>query len=196
MNLKKGCFIAILSILVISPSMANSVEWSVVIKKPFSAEYPRNIECIGNSYIAVVESQNMKGKQGILLTKINENGHKQWEKYYEGNSATSLTISNACILLISDWQYAHLIKIDENGNEIWNHIFNFSCSFTTAKSIIYINKNYILSLGCDLEKSIVLKINENGTIIWKRNYNGTVSIAKTGDGYVIIKSPNMKIIPL
>ncbi|MCD6473329.1 MAG: hypothetical protein J7K47_00250 [Thermoplasmata archaeon] len=186
MNPKNGCIILISAFLFISPSMQPAIEWHTRISKPFSIEYPCKIECMKSGYVAIVETQNiLTGKSGTLIVKLNENGRKEWEKFYGGGHASLLALNETLVILLPYGGKVCLIKMNENGNEIWNHTINFSCNFSRARSIIKIGKNYIFSLE-NMEKSILVKIDENGTIEWERIYNGSASIVKTGNGYVIV----------
>jgi len=185
-NPKNGCFILISAFLLISPSLQPVIEWHTRISKPFSIEYPCQIECMKNGYVAIVETQNViTGKSGILVVKLDENGRKQWEKFYDSGRASLLALNESFVILLPYGEKACLIKTDGNGNEIWNYTIDFSYNFSMARSIIKIGKSYIFSLE-NMEKSILVKINEDGAIEWKRIYNGSVSIVKTGNGYVVV----------
>jgi len=146
--------------------------------------------------------------QDMHIIKIDENGNKEWEKYYGGNSyeyGKAIIETNDGYIIagtsnsggLTEFDYnAWLIKIDFNGNEIWNRTYGEINHQDGANSIIETeNENYIITgytysyVNRD-EDLWVFKINKTGTVIWSNTFGGNGfdegrSIVEVDDGYVI-----------
>lgn len=146
--------------------------------------------------------------QDIYLIKIDENGNKEWDRTYNGSSyeygKAIIETKDGYIIAgtsnlggLTEFDYdAWLIKIDFNGNEIWNKTYGEVNQEDGANSIIETeNENYIITgytysyVNRD-EDLWVFKINKTGTVIWNNTFGGVGfdegrSIVETDDGYVI-----------
>ncbi len=142
----------------------------------------------------------------MVLIKTDKNGEEEWYNFYgEG------TYSNgSCVHYIDGWGYIvagttsssmgdsdlWLVRIDETGNEVWDHLYGGTGSDhgtnveLTADSCFFAT-GYTMSFGAGLEDVYALKVDMNGQMIWQRAFGGPErDIAHCGEqlddnGYII-----------
>lgn len=130
-------------------------------------------------------SNNWNGN--FIVIKYNKDGIKQWSRTYrKGISSFAggiVTDSNDNIIIsgstgdinqmnVSAWT----IKIDSNGNEIWNKVFRESWS-DFSLGITIGPENNIITVGITISPMIgggfsLVNYDENGNVIWWRSYGG------------------------
>lgn len=138
------------------------------------------------------------GESDAWIIRIDENGEALWEKTFGGegvDSAYSVIAGNTGGYVIAGDTTSYgegnsepwLIKIDENGNEVWSQTFG-STSFDSARSVIQGNDGGYVVTG----NAWIFKIDEDGNEIWNQvigsfNSNRAYSIISgNNDGYVIV----------
>jgi len=143
----------------------------------------------GNYLIAGFTNKKIINYDGLIL-KINEKGKIIWKKNIGGNKQEEI------LKLIPAWDGGYIgighiytnekserniwiLKIDENGNKIWDKIINL---YKNNDEIVIdieqtADKNYILignsfSRASDKKEhfGFVFKIDKNGNIIWKKSF--------------------------
>ncbi|MBN1898209.1 MAG: hypothetical protein JW827_05490 [Spirochaetes bacterium] len=151
-----------------------------------------------------------KGNGDIYIIKIDQEGHKIWEKTYGGRewdgAECSLAVKDG--ILICGWssstgkgrQDLYILKIDENGNRLWDHTFGTGHD-DYATGICEVPDGYIvigsISLSPKNKDLWILKIDKNGNRLWDKNYGeenddtGQDIISVSG-GYLIAGSKNLK----
>ncbi len=133
---------------------------------------------------------------------------KIWDKTFggkeeDGVSSIIKTKDNGYIIAGYTYSFgagnsdAWVIKVDENGNELWNKTFG-SIKEDMAKSIIetsdggYIIAGYTYSFGAGNSDAWIIKVDKNGNKLWDKTFgdrfnNVANSIIKTKDGgYIIV----------
>jgi len=142
------------------------------------------------------------GKESIYILKIDENGNKLWEKVYKTNEkdlrGTSIDMTKDRNYIISGYikgswvDEPYILKIDKNGNKIWDKIYQKHHN-NKLNDIITTKDGYI-AIGYSVtndDKVYVLKIDKNGNKIWDKVFGGeyideALSIIKAQDGYIIV----------
>lgn len=157
----------------------------------------------------IVGATNSYGNGGrdVWLIKTDENGNEIWNKTFGGTnddlaSFVQPTSDGGFILTGSTQSFGNggediwLIKVDGNGNELWNKTFG-GIAIDNAYSLqITFDEGYILagitkSFGSGEDDIWLIKTNENGDEIWNNKFGGfgndiTYSVQQTADsGYII-----------
>lgn len=161
------------------------------------------------------------GAWDVWVVKVDGNGNKVWQKTFGGSN-----IDNAFgITRTSDNGYivaghtvsnngdvsgnkggsdAWIIKIDSDGNKVWQKTFGGSGN-DAASSIIQTDLGYLISAQTvsnngDVTSTLgggdawILQLDETGKILWQKAFGGTgsdasVSITRTSDNsYVLVGS--------
>ena len=91
---------------------------------------------------------------------------------------------------------AHIVKIDEQGNELWTHTYggdadNWFMSIMQTEDEGYIAAGFTNSFGAGNHDVYLVKTNAQGDTLWTRTYGGLGdeecnSIQKTNDGGFVI----------
>jgi len=136
------------------------------------------------------------------LVKIDKNGNEIWSKVYERNlQAEEVGESIAYAedgFVIGGYTGTYagtdcwIIKIDKNGNEIWNRTYDYSTKDYGLKIIATKDGGYAM-VGKTYNKSadiLVIKTDKDGNIQWEKTFGGKYtehgnSILETEDGYLI-----------
>ena len=132
-----------------------------------------------------------------LVYKIDENGNVMWNKTFYGDKEMLMwaeahdaveiqdgyMISGIFVAPSSPW----LIKIDKDGNEIWNKTYNRHVYEATARIIKTSDGNFLVG-GWGEGSAYLLKVDQDGNVIWYYSYGGSTTfrdIAEVEDSYVI-----------
>jgi len=147
------------------------------------------------------------GKSDVYLIKIDKNGNKIWQKTYgesDLSGAEAITPTEDGGYIVAGWtglfgngnEYVYLIKIDENGNKIWQKTYGGSYddeaeAITPTEDGGYIVAGWIKSFGNGNEDVYLIKIDKNGNKIWQKTYGGSgndraYTITPTKDGGYIV----------
>ena len=161
-----------------------------------------------NGYLLVSSEyeplSNRFGGEATLI-KINAEGYEQWKKVFieAGYNFVSLqqTFDGNYILLcnqVLDFYDARLIKIDANGNEIWNRtyggrlddiVFSIEPTFDGGYILAGITDSFDATMGND--GAWLIKVDSEGNELWNRTLGGerndfVNSVNATSDGGYIL----------
>jgi len=145
-----------------------------------------------------------RGNGDAWLIKVSENGEEIWNKTYGENKEDGiydiLQIKNGYMIAGKTKSFGKegyngwLIKVDENGEEIWNKIYGANGD-EVIYSICQTNGGYLLagitsSFGKGIYDAWLIKVDENGNETWNKAYGGILddyiySIEKIEDGYIM-----------
>jgi hypothetical protein len=158
-----------------------------------------------NGYIIVGDTYSFgEGKGDAWVIKIDKNGNKIWDKTFGGRKFDAIIsiikADNGYIIagitesFVAGYRDAWIIKIDKNGNKIWDKTFGGS-GYDEANAIIKADNGYIIagytdSFGAGSADVWVIKIDKNGNKIWDKTFGGRKddeanAIIKADNGYII-----------
>ena len=143
------------------------------------------------------------GNGDAYLIRVDENGNELWEKTYGGAEEDGiydlLKIENGCMIIGKTKSFGHggydawLIKVDENGNEIWNKTYGGALG-DYIYSIEDMESGYVMagtkmSTHMDYD-AYLIRVDGNGNELWEKTYGGegdeiAADVSPTDDGYVI-----------
>ena len=141
---------------------------------------------------------------GILYADL----HNLWDNYYGGpfaDGAKAIIEANDSGLIIAGYTYSdtygyqdmYVLKVDEDGNEVWSNHFggsNFDAAFSLCKTVNedgYILLGNTASYGEGSKDIYAVKITNAGAEDWSKTYGGTgVDLGRgiirtSDDAYVI-----------
>lgn len=178
----------------------------------WNASYDSGIDDVGfdltvdskdNVIIIGFSGSNNNWNGSFVVIKYNQDGEEQWSRTYSrGTSAFVggiVTDSNDNIIIsgsigdinqmnVSAWT----IKMDSNGNEIWNKVFRESWSDFSLGTTIGPQNNIII-VGITVSPMIgggfsLINYDENGNVLWWRSYGGNQAwdVALDSKGNIII----------
>jgi uncharacterized delta-60 repeat protein len=147
------------------------------------------------------------GNTDVLLIKTDAEGNKVWDKTFGGSEddsgASVIVTPDNCYLIIGNTMSfgvgkgdIWLIKVDENGNEVWNKTFG-GPSFDSGASIIVTPDSSLLvvgsteSYGAGGEDVWLIKTDVNGNKVWDKTFGGLEDdsgasvIAASEDSFII-----------
>ena len=158
-----------------------------------------------NGYIIAGKTASFgNGGYDAWLIKVDEEGNEIWNKTYGGSKGDTiydiLETIDGYILIGETSSFgnggydAWLIKVDEEGNEIWNKTYggNDDDAFF---DILEIKDGYLItggtqSFGTPFGNVWLIKVDKEGNEIWNKTYGGKkheigYCIKDTTNGYVI-----------
>ncbi len=147
------------------------------------------------------------GWEDIWLIKIDKNGNKVWDKTFGGSSsdeAKAIIETRDGGYLVAGftesygngWDDIWLIKIDKNGNKIWDKTFGGSDNDRASAIIETRDRGYLLagftrSYGNGWDDIWLIKIDKNGNKLWDKTFGGSKhdianAIIETRDGGYLV----------
>jgi hypothetical protein len=159
------------------------------------------------SFLVFGQKQTYKGgKNDLYFAKLNPDKSVAWQNIFgdsdEENSGSFVHTSDGGFLLAGTTRsfttstQVYLIKVDQNGNKIWEKNFGGSGGDAGKKIIPTKDGNYMI-LGTTSSKGsgdfdvYLIKVNGNGDIIWDKTHGGPMwdegtDIAELSDGSFIL----------
>jgi hypothetical protein len=141
----------------------------------------------------------------VFILKIDEDGNEIWHKMYGGTNDETLEqlikVNEGYVFTgytssygNGEWD-AWLVKIDENGNEIWNRTYGGSntdearCVAATEDGG-FIIAGATMSYGNGGDDNFIVKTDADGNMEWTSTFGGenfdeSEAIVETDDGYAI-----------
>ncbi len=159
-------------------------------------------------YVMVGEtySFNVLGDPDALVIKTDGNGNVEWHKVFGGNKTDVgddiIEMENGYLISGITYSYTShggwdtwLIKIDEQGNEIWNKTygwwdFEFNAYVDDVENG-YLVAGYTISTSTGWGDGYLIKVDKEGNEQWKKKYGGpdsehVLDFEQTNDGYVLV----------
>jgi predicted secreted protein len=168
-------------------------------------DYANAIIKADNGYVIAGNTESFgEGGRDVWVIKIDKNGNKIWDKTFGDNKSNwanaIIEADNGYIIAgytesfgAGDYD-AWVIKIDKNGNKIWDKTFR-SSKYDGADEIIKADNGYIItgttnSFGAGAKDAWIIKIDKNGNKIWDKTFGGNEAdeaneIIKADNGYII-----------
>ncbi len=160
-------------------------------------------------YVMVGRDQaNLVTAPYILLTKLNDNGSKLWDKCYKCNSISNTAVAtgksvkqttDGGFIIAADYYYSAttqydiiLIKTNSVGDTLWTKMYggtgnDYSKSVMSLANGEYAVGGYTTSFGSGAYDIYLIHTSSNGSIQWAKTYGGTgseipTSFHQTTDG--------------
>jgi hypothetical protein len=188
--------------------------WKTFGHKGFDIGYS-TIQTLDGNYITVGSISSFeKGSTDAYVIKVDLDGNLIWEKTFGGEKEDvlkSIQKSDDRGYLITGWTNSYgnkevdtygeitfdiwLLKIDNNGTEIWNKTYGFGGHEKSFSILQTHNNSYIINGNTNSYSSggydaWILKVNHNGDVLWSTTIGGLQddylsSIEQTSDnGYI------------
>ena len=143
------------------------------------------------------------GRYDIYLIKIDKNGNKIWEKTFGGkydeNSRTIVKTDDGNFIIAANNEsygkgksFMYLIKVDKNGNKIWEKIYSRGSisGLTKTEDGGFIISGSSRSVENGEPTIVLIKVDKNGNQIWEKiffgkNYEGVTPIMKIDNGFIM-----------
>jgi len=155
----------------------------------------------------LAQTADNDGSSQVWLIKIDENGKIVWNKTYgwtmdDAARAVAATDDNAFVVAgytnsLGNGNYDFLaLKIDNNGNFLWNHTYGGTES-DKAYAITPAKNGFVIagdtrSLGAGESDALIIKIDIQGNKMWEKAVGGSgfdvptyISALKNGEGFVV-----------
>ena len=150
------------------------------------------------------------GKSDLWAIKTDNNGLMQWEKRFGGDGDDVgfdvIATSDACFLLVGySWSFGneqqiYVIKVDFNGNVVWEKTFGGSM-WDVGNSVIELSEGGYLIAGYSNSPLVssgntdmfLIKIDIHGEVIWQNAY-GNQSFPNHEWAYDVLETTNKDLI--
>jgi uncharacterized delta-60 repeat protein len=165
----------------------------------------------GGYVVAGSTSSFGSGLKDAWILKLNGTGYPQWQKTYGGSlndEANSIQQtsdggyivagSTSSYKVFSDFSYAWVLKLDENGVPEWQKQYGHgdgdvanSIQQTSDGGFIVAGYSYLFVLPQRLNDAWVFKVDEDGIFLWGKGFGGSENdyanfIQETSDGGYIV----------
>ena len=156
-------------------------------------------------YALVGSTREYDKSSDILVIKTDKDGNLEWEKTFGGNYTDDgnsiLETTDGYLVSGITFSYethggwdAWLIKIDKEGNEIWNKTYGWE-EFEIGAKIAGCKDGYILYGVTEYTpmggNAYIIKVDKNGNEIWSKAYgkrNSFHELEKIENGYILCGS--------
>ncbi len=185
-----------------------------------NGEIVRDIKpSIQNAYaLSMVEMEDGYVVAGYILThgidmfiaKINDSGNIEWQRVFGGDSddwGVDVIRDGEYYILLGEtasfgegWDDAWLVKVDKNGNEVWNKTYGGKGMDDVYKIVDlpdgYAFAGYTSSYGNGKWDAWLVKVDKNGNEVWNKTYGGkgmddVRALSATIDGGFILAGATM-----
>lgn len=170
-------------IIISKVDLSGNISWSKAYGVPgFSTPVPLSLVQASDGSIFIATTFNTPQVRGFLM-KVNSNGDLIWAKSYTTNLGPNTHIRTVQILsdgnlLVTGYSDANtgsscLIKMDDNGNVIWQKNYQSNYVFEIFQSTCEMNNGDIISAGYVYENNrsiMIFRSNAAGNVIWSKTY--------------------------
>lgn len=158
--------------------------------------------------IVLSETDSWMQNSDYLLTKVSSQGVIRWQKEYEGvpgmNSLNALVAStDGYIMGGNEGPSARIIKVDMDGNLLWN-VSQFTEGAEVINDLIIDSNEHIFAVGSSevdgVDNLLLAELDTDGTVLWNDVYIdssyifGSEIVAAPDDGYYVAVSKDSGII--
>ncbi|MCD6573486.1 MAG: hypothetical protein J7K95_05280 [Thermoplasmata archaeon] len=163
------------------------------------------IKTSDNGYVMVGVTETFDLKGDVWVIKLDSEGNEIWNRTYgswgESDWAESVLETEDGYLICGftasygskEWDI-WLLKIDKEGNEIWNRTYGY-WDMEWSYKLLKVKDGYLImgettSTSTGWNDILLIKVDENGSEIWSRRYGGRdveigYDIKETKDGFII-----------
>ncbi|MDZ7332240.1 MAG: T9SS type A sorting domain-containing protein [candidate division KSB1 bacterium] len=172
------------------------IEWSEWYgEEEWSEGFSRAISALDGGYICVGSHANSQAKDepNVYIVKTDAKGKLLWQKSYgrtpfkpdEGSDIIPASDGNGYIIAgrstTAQDENAYIIKIDVNGNRLWDKVYGGPAGENAATIQATLDGGYIFLGSTSSYKTggagdydfYVVKIDASGNVIWEKNYGGS-----------------------
>lgn len=167
-----------------------NVLWDYKYTSSSAQESIHEFKMLANGDILLLGSDNqaMFGSSDGLLARLDSNGNVIWSKVYGGSvndsfggamelSGGNFIVTGATSTYGPGTYGAYLIKVDPNGNMIWDYSYGGSGIEGFSASLLT-DDNYIIAtgptgFGSGNSDILLTKLDTNGVVQWSKAYGGT-----------------------
>ncbi len=178
---------------------AGTVEWSRSYGDGVKAEASKKAIPVAGGYLLAAD-----GAPYVMLVKTNTVGTMTWSKHYQfvsgSGSAQSVNdmveLADSSVVMVGSAMSGTglLVKIDKNGNVVWNNSQQTGGTGVVLTKIMALSGGEFLVTGSFNGVFYVCRVNSLGNIIWAKTYGIMGTIAKnmyqTFDGNVVVAGSN------
>ncbi|MEM2054702.1 MAG: hypothetical protein QW690_03055, partial [Candidatus Anstonellales archaeon] len=203
----------ILGLLIVLSSATSNIPiiWNITLQGDYGVGISNSVikSDDGGYVIAGYNYQGPNTLTDVWVIKINANGNSEWYRTFDGgygnDSAYSIIKLNDGYLIVgssfqgsSNHNDVWVIKIDANGDHVWNRTFHGGYASDVGRSVIKSDDGgYVIAgktyQGPNTQADVwVIKIDANGDHVWNRTFHGGYgpdwgySITKSDDGGYVI----------
>lgn len=140
----------------------------------------------------VNNSDNRGGEDGVIFTKFyGQTNSAEWITSLSHTSDGGYIISGSTDGIGFGEQNALLMKIDRDGNFLWQKSFGVEGENESSRKVIEVEDGYLLvgntvTMGAGNSDMYLIKTDKNGKLIWDKAYGSLAG----EDGYDILKVHN------
>lgn len=189
----------------VKTNLSGGMLWSKSFGGTGSEEAEDVIESSNSDYILVGDTSSYgAGAYDIWVLRLDSDGNHLWNKTFGGSSSDHIRgvyEDGNGDLYLNGYTGSYgagsndlwIIKLDSNGNEIWNKTYGGTGSeifkkrgFTTTSDGNFVYTGLTTSFGAGSNDIWLLKIDTNGNHIWNKTYGSTGS----DRGYGVVEVGN------
>ncbi|MBI5881311.1 right-handed parallel beta-helix repeat-containing protein, partial [archaeon] len=181
--------------------------WNKSINWSTAGDYAKDVTIDSNNNSIVVGYDNATGDYDWRVLKLDSSGNELWNKSFgwtaDGDYAYGVTADPSDnIIVVGYWTNSspsshydwRVLKLDSDGNEVWNKSFSWSTGDDRAMDVAIDSSGNIIVFGEDYLPTFhwrILKLDGNGNEFW----NKRVSISESQDfAYGIVLDSDDSII--
>jgi hypothetical protein len=183
---------------------AGDTIWTFKYNGPNSKEdcFYKILPTSDGGFIICGYSRSFNGSDNAIYLKLSSSGHLQWVKNWGGSGVERaqdiVELSNGDFVMVgyttsspAHYYDAFILKIDDNGNTIWNKIYGWN-NYDDANSLKLLSDGGFIIGGQSGQDQYLIRADQNGDTLWTKVFGTSgvdniecVNFAQGGDGYVL-----------